>query len=69
MLAIKCSKHGLYNGGRQPAEPCAACNVVHTLNTLTFHVPDLERVQPNTMPDLARASTPSLLAEIEKRIG
>jgi hypothetical protein len=36
---------------------------------LTHHVPDLERIQSINMLDLRKASTPSLLSEIEKRIG
>jgi hypothetical protein len=69
MLGIKCSKHGLYNGAKQYSEECGACSVIHTLNMLTHHVPDLERIQPIKLLDLNSTSTPSLLAEIEKRIG
>jgi hypothetical protein len=69
MIAIKCSKHGLYNGAKEYSEKCGACSVIHTLNMLTHHVPDLERIQSINMLDLRKASTPSLLSEIEKRIG
>jgi hypothetical protein len=69
MVSIKCDKHMLYNGEKLHAEPCLACSVIHTVNKLTYHVPDLERIKPIKVVDLSLASTPSLLAEIEKRIG
>jgi hypothetical protein len=69
MLGIKCSKHGLYNGAKQYSEECGACSVIHTVNMLTHHVPDLERIQPIKMLDLPSASTANLLNEIERRIG
>jgi hypothetical protein len=69
MIGIKCSKHGLYNGAKLFSEQCDACAVIHAVNKSTHHIPDLEAIQPIKMLDLRSASTPSLLAEIEKRIG
>jgi hypothetical protein len=70
MLGIKCSKHNLYNGARLHAEECAACAVIHAVNQSTYHVPDLERIQPIklvTEPYLGLATTKELLEEIKVR--
>jgi hypothetical protein len=69
MLGIKCAKHSLYNGAKLFSEQCDACAMIHAVNKTTYHIPDLEAIQPIRLLDLNSASTPSLLAEIERRIG
>jgi hypothetical protein len=60
----------LYNGARSPSIECDACAVLYATNKLTYHVPDLERIQPInlvTEPSLGLATTRELLEEIKVR--
>jgi hypothetical protein len=69
MLGIKCDKHGLYNGAKVFSEPCDACSVIHAVNKLTYHVPNLERIQPiKVSRDLSEFGTHALLREIMQRL-
>jgi hypothetical protein len=70
MISLKCDKHSLYNGAKLMAEQCDACSVIHAVNKLTHHVPDLERIQPIklvTEPYLGLATTGELIDELRAR--